>query len=69
MQFIRGEIVMDKKPKYNEKVFTDKEQEQIIDMYINQNLSTVKIGKYFNCGNKVIAKVWNFKNWSRKKKI
>lgn len=52
-----SEKVINKKPKYNEIVFTDEQQKQIIDMYINQNLSTVKIGKVFNCGNKVISKV------------
>ena len=47
----------DKKPKYNEIVFSKEQEEQIIDMYTNQGISTVKIGKEFNCGNKVIAKV------------
>lgn len=50
-------MINSKKPKYNEIVFTKEQEEQIIDMYTNQNLSTVKIGKEFGCGNKVIAKV------------
>lgn len=51
------EQMTNKKPKYNEIVFTEEQQNQIIDMYTNQNMSTVKIGNVFNCGNKVIAKV------------
>lgn len=51
------EQMTNKKPRYNEIVFTEEQQTQIIDMYINQNMSTVKIGNIFNCGNKVIAKV------------
>lgn len=51
------EQMINKKPKYNEIVFTEEQQNQIIDMYTNQNMSTVKIGKVFNCGNKVVAKV------------
>ena len=46
-----------KKPKYNEIIFTEDQQSQIVDMYVNKNMSTVKIGNVFNCGNKVIAKV------------
>ena len=42
-----------KKPRYNEIIFTEEQQTQIIDMYVNQNMSTVKIGNIFNCGNKV----------------
>lgn len=50
-------MTKDKKPKYNEIVFSEKQEKEIIDMYTNQNMSTVKIGKEFNCGHKVIAKV------------
>ena len=46
-----------KKPKYNEIVFSEEQEKQIIDMYTNQIISTVKIGNIFNCGNKTIAKV------------
>lgn len=45
------------KPNYNEIIFSNEEEKQIIDLYTNQKMSTVKIGKLFNCGNKVIAKV------------
>lgn len=45
-----------KQLRYNEKYFTDKEKEQIKDMYLNGN-STVKIGKLFNVSNHVISKV------------
>ncbi len=46
-----------KNPLYNELIFTDEQEQQMIDMYLNQNLSTVKIGKIFGCSNKPIAKV------------
>lgn len=45
------------KPNYNEIIFSNEEEEQIIDLYINQKMSTVKIGKYFNVSHKTIAKV------------
>ena len=47
----------DKKPKYNEIVFSKEQEKQIIDMYVNQGISTVKIGKEFGCNHKRIAKV------------
>lgn len=50
-------MTKDKKPKYNEIVFSEEQEKEIIDMYTNRNMSTVKIGNVFNCGNKVIAKV------------
>lgn len=59
------EQTINKKPKYNEIVFTEKQQNQIIDMYTNQNMSTVKIGKVFDCGNKIIAKVLESHNIPR----
>ncbi len=37
--------------------FTKEEELKIVQMYNDEKLSTVKIGKCFNCGNKVIAKV------------
>lgn len=46
-----------KKPKYNEIVFSEDQEKEIIDMYTNQKISTVKIGKYFSVGHKTIAKV------------
>lgn len=45
------------KPNYNEIIFTDEQENQIIDMYLNQNMSTVKIGKMFGCTHKPILKV------------
>lgn len=45
------------KPRYNEILFTDEQEQQIIDMYLNQNLSTVKIGQRFECSHKVITKI------------
>lgn len=44
-------------PIYNEIIFTDEQEQQIIDMYLNQNMSTVKIGKTFGYSHKPIAKV------------
>ena len=37
--------------------FTKEQELQICRMYSEEKLSTVYIGKYFNCGHKVIAKV------------
>lgn len=45
------------KPRYNEIIYTEEQEQQIIDMYLNQNMSTVKIGKIFGTTNKPIAKV------------
>ena len=45
-----------KKPKYNEIVFSKEQEKQIIDMYTNQGISTVKIGREFGCNHKRIAK-------------
>ena len=44
-------------PKYNEIIFSKSEEENIINMYTNQNMSTVKIGKKYNCSHKKIARV------------
>ena len=45
------------KPNYNEIIFTDEQEQKIIDLYVNQNISTVQIGKQFGCSHKKIAKV------------
>lgn len=45
------------KPNYNEIIFTDEQEQKIIDLYANQNISTVQIGKQFGCSHKKIAKV------------
>lgn len=42
---------------HNKIIFTKQQEKQIIDMYTKQNLSTVKIGKYFNVCHKVIARI------------
>lgn len=44
-------------PNYNEIIFTDEQEQKIIDLYVNQNISTVQIGKQFGCSHKKIAKV------------
>ena len=45
------------KPLYNEIIFTEEQEQQIIDMYLNQEISSVKIGKHFGCSHKPILKV------------
>ena len=45
--------------------FTNEEEMKIVDMYVNQKLSTVKIGQYYNCYHKVIAKVLEKHNIQR----
>lgn len=47
----------DKKPKYNEIIFTEEQEKQIIDLYTNQGYSTVSIGKQFGVSHKTITKV------------
>ena len=44
-------------PNYNEIIFTKEQEEEIINDYINNNMSTVKIGQKFGCSHKPIAKV------------
>lgn len=51
-----------RKPKYNEIVFSNEEVEKIIDLYLNQNMSSVKIGKLYNVSHKVILKVLHNNN-------
>lgn len=53
------------KPRYNEIVFSDEEVIQIIDMYSNQKMSTVRIGSNFGCSHKVIAKLLEKNNIKR----
>jgi len=50
------------KPNYNEVIFTDKDIQHIIDLYLNQNMSSVKIGELYNCSHKVILKVLHKNN-------
>lgn len=45
------------KPNYNEIIFSENEEKDIIDLYQNKNMSTVKIGKKYGCSHKKIAKV------------
>lgn len=45
------------KPNYNEIIFSQKDERNIINMYVEQNISTVKIGKTYNCSHKKIAKI------------
>ena len=52
-------------PNYNEIIFSKQEEENIIDLYTNKNISTVKIGEKFGCSHKVIAKVLKRNNIPR----
>lgn len=45
------------KPKYNEIIFLENEEKEIINLYQNKNMSTVKIGEKYGCSHKKIAKV------------
>lgn len=45
------------KPNYNEIIFSENEEKEIIELYQNQNMSTVKIGKLYGCSHKKIAKI------------
>lgn len=55
---------MDKngKPRYNEVVFSDEQIQEIIDLYVNHKESSVKIGKKFGVGHKIILKVLHRNN-------
>lgn len=46
-----------KKPRYNEVVFTKEQEKLIVELYTKNQLSSVKIGKQFDVSHKVIAKV------------
>ena len=46
-----------KKPKYNEIIFTHEQETQIIDMYVNHKKSTVAIGNEYNVSHKTIARL------------
>ena len=53
-------------PLYNEIIFTDEQEQQIIDMYLNQNMSCTKIAKHFNIkSHHVILKVLERNNIPR----
>lgn len=45
--------------------FTNEDEMKIVDMYVNQKLSTVKIGQYYNCYYKVVAKILDKHNIQR----
>lgn len=46
-------------PTYNEILFTEEQKNEIIDLYMNKHMSTVKIGKQFGCSHKPILKLLN----------
>ena len=45
------------KPNYNEIIFSDKEVEEIVDLYLNQKMSSVKIGKLYNVSYRTILRL------------
>lgn len=53
------------KPRYNEVIFSKQEEENIINLYVNKNISTVKIGQLYNCSHKVIARLLERNNIKR----
>lgn len=53
------------KPRYNEIIFTESQQQEILDMYLNQKISSVKIGQHFGCSHKPILKVLKAHNVDR----
>lgn len=52
-------------PTYNEIIFSNDDVDNIIDLYVNQNLSSVVIGKLYNCSHKPILKVLKENNIDR----
>lgn len=52
-------------PNYNEIVFTEKQKEEIVNMYVNKKLSTTKIGKFFGCSYQKICNILDEYNIKR----
>lgn len=53
------------KPNYNEIVFTQEEKERIVKFYVEEKLSTPKIGKIMNCSYNKIVRTLNEFNIKR----
>lgn len=58
LKFFGGILNMSKtRPNYNEIIFSDEQERKIVNLYQNEDMSTVKIGKLFSCSHKKIARV------------
>ena len=57
---------------YNKKIFTTNQIQDILDMYVNQKISSVKIGEKYGCCHKVILRLLEEQNidhtWKPKRK-
>lgn len=47
--FLGGTAMKNGKPNYNEIIFTKEEKEKIVELYVEEKLSTPKIGKIMGC--------------------
>lgn len=65
MQFLEEIDMSRNNPTYNEIIFSNDDVDNIIDLYVNQNLSSVVIGKLYNCSHKPILKVLKENNIDR----
>ena len=45
--------------------FSNEEEMKIVEMYVSQKLSTVKIGQFYNCSHKTISRVLDKYNIQR----
>ena len=61
-----------KRTVYNKKIFTTDQIQDILDMYVNQKISSVKIGEKYGCSHKVILSLLEAQNidhsWKPKRK-
>lgn len=57
---------------HNKKIFTTNQIQDILDMYVNQKISSVKIGEKYGCSHKVILRLLEAQNidhsWKPKRK-
>lgn len=61
-----------KRTSYNKKIFTTNEIQDIVNMYVEQQISSVKIGEKYGCSHKVILRLLESQNidhsWKPKRK-
>lgn len=61
-----------KRTSYNKKIFTINEIQDIVNMYVEQQISSVKIGEKYGCSHKVILRLLEAQNidhsWKPKRK-
>lgn len=55
--FLEDLAMSKEKPRYNEIIFLDIEEQNIVDMYTEQNMSTVKIAKVYGCNHHKIEHI------------